>query len=91
MRNWFREIGRSFSSGADLAKGATDVNVDFNLLISRAEDLSYTDEQLVQEVLNFLVKHPEQKTGNNFQSILNKFLDKRPGMVKILMDRLNQK
>lgn len=91
MRNWLKEFGRSFTAGADKAFGVPQVERDFTLLEQRLNDVSVDDASAAQEVLSFLSRHPEQRKDNNFQIFLSRQADKRPGMLKILSERLGLK
>jgi hypothetical protein len=91
MRNPFSEFGRSFKSGVDRAYGVPELQRDLTALTDRVADISISDEAMTQEILDFLAKHPEQTKNSNFQTFLLRWTDKRPGMLKILSQRIGLK
>lgn len=91
MRNWFNEIGRSFKSGVEKAYGVPDLERDLELIAGRVNDPSVGDSEMAQEILSFLVKHPEQKKDQNFHAYLSRWVDMRPKMLEILSERLGMK
>jgi hypothetical protein len=84
MRNWPREFARNFKGGVDKAYGMDDVNIQMNLLTERLSDKSITDEVLVDDVFSFLHKFPEQRNMQNFQAILSRIMNQRPGTIELI-------
>ena len=91
MRNLLSEFGRSFKSGTERAYGVPEVDRDLKMIVDRVGDKSIDDAAMAQEILEFLAKHPSQTGNNNFHVYLKRWTDSRPGMLKILADRLGLK
>lgn len=89
MNKWLNEIGRSFRGVVDRAHGKTNREIELKLFMERCADNSLSDKDIVHELFIFLHKFPEERKSHNFQTTLQRVMDRRPGTVKLITDRLN--